>query len=55
MTGTYAMVSPDGRFFDNTADRLQYTDEILKVGLHAAWQQAVFDADGFATRGGQYD
>lgn len=55
MTGTYAMVSPDGRFYDNTTGRLRYGPAILSAGLGAAWRGISFDPEGFEARGGRYD
>lgn len=36
MTGSYAMVDPAGRFFDNTEGRHTYGKPILEVGMAAA-------------------
>ncbi len=55
MMGSYAMVSPDGRFFDNTCGRHTYSDPILDVGLSAAWAQVRFDRRRFERRGALYD
>lgn len=55
MTGSYAMVDPAGRFFDNTAGRHTYSRPILGVGVDAAWQDVRFEAQRFAARGGEYD
>ncbi len=55
MTGSYAMVDPAGRFFDNTAGRYRYSRSILDVGVATAWQDIRFDARRFEERGGIYD
>ena len=55
MIGSYAMVDPAGRFFDNTAGRYRYSDPILRVGLEPAWKQVTFHEDRFHDRGGVYD
>jgi radical S-adenosyl methionine domain-containing protein 2 len=55
MTGSYAMVDPAGRFFDNSAGRHRYSDPILGVGLKAAWGQVTFHEDRFYDRGGVYN
>ena len=55
MTGSYAMVSPDGRFFDNTCGRHTYSDPILDVGFSPAWAQVRFDRRRFERRGALYD
>jgi radical S-adenosyl methionine domain-containing protein 2 len=34
--GSYAMISPDGRFFDSSSGRHHYSSPILDVGIHAA-------------------
>ncbi len=53
--GTYAMVDPAGRFFDDTAGRHRYSEPILRVGLDRAFGQVAFSMDGFLRRGGDYD
>lgn len=53
--GTYAMVDPAGRFFDDAAGRHRYSDPILQVGLDQAFGQVAFSMDGFLRRGGDYD
>lgn len=55
MTGSYAMVDPAGRFFDNTAGHYRYSRSILSVGIADAWQDIRFDAQRFEERGGIYD
>ena len=55
MTGSYAMVDPAGRFFDNTASKHRYSRPILDVGVATAWQDVRFDPDRFDKRGGHYD
>lgn len=55
MTGSYAMVDPAGRFFDNAAGRHSYGASILEVGAHDAMSAAFIDSDRFAERGGLYD
>lgn len=54
MTGSYAMVDPAGRFFDNVKGQHQYSQTILEVGLPTAWQQVHFDMEQFQQRGGNY-
>ena len=54
MTGTYAMVDPAGRFFDNTLGRHRYSAPILQVGLRAAWEEIAFSISRFEARGGVY-
>ncbi len=55
MTGSYAMVDPAGRFFDNTAGQHHYSRPILDVGVADAWRDIRFDAQRFEERGGVYD
>lgn len=54
MTGSYAMIDPAGRFFDNTAGRHTYSRPILDVGLDKAWADIRFHLDRFSDRGGVY-
>ena len=55
MTGSYAMVDPAGRFFDNVSGRYQYSKSILDVGVEAAWHGVRFDEERFTQRGGRYE
>lgn len=55
MTGSYAMVDPAGRFFDNTAGRHAYSRPILEAGAREAMSDVSIDADRFSQRGGLYD
>jgi radical S-adenosyl methionine domain-containing protein 2 len=55
MRGSYAMVDPAGRFFDNAAGGHRYTRPILDAGIDAAWGQVAFSMDRFERRGGRYD
>jgi len=54
MTGTYAMVDPAGRFFDNVDGSYRYGPPILEVGVEAAWDEVRFDRARFIERGGLY-
>lgn len=53
MTGSYAMVDPLGRFFDNTDGSQHYGRSILEVGLERAWKDIQFYSERFIERGGQ--
>ncbi len=53
--GSYAMVDPAGRFFDNTTGTHNYSERILEVGVLAAIQEVNYDLPKFIARGGQYD
>ncbi|MDC1266688.1 viperin family antiviral radical SAM protein [Crocinitomicaceae bacterium] len=55
MKGSYAMVDPAGRFFENKTGKLQYSEPILKVGVGKAYSQANPDIKKFLDRGGLYD
>lgn len=53
--GSYAMVDPAGRFFDNSAGTHNYSRQILDVGAKEAIQEVNYDLPKFISRGGQYD
>ena len=55
MTGSYAMVDPAGRFFDNTEGRHTYGKPILEVGVAAALKDIEVRVDRFEARKGVYD
>ena len=55
MTGSYAMVDPAGRFFDNAAGRHAYSRPILEAGAREALSDVSIDAERFSQRGGLYD
>jgi radical S-adenosyl methionine domain-containing protein 2 len=54
MKGSYAMVDPAGRFFDNTQGKYNYSKPILEIGARLAIQQMNYDFDKFVLRGGVY-
>ena len=54
MTRSYVMVSPDGRFFDNTNGKHAYSTPILEVGVTRALREVRIDFERFRMRGGQY-
>ncbi len=54
MTGSYVMVDPAGRFFDNTAGAHVYSRFINDVGVEAALQDVSVDPARFRLRGGLY-
>jgi len=53
--GSYAMVDPAGRFFDNTTGTHNYSRKILEVGVLTAINEVNYDLSKFISRGGQYD
>ena len=55
MTGSYAMVDPAGRFFDNTHGKHVYSRPIIEVGADVAFQEVAVDTGKFIARGGLYD
>ena len=55
MTGSYVMVDPAGRFFDNTAGAHAYSRPINEIGVDAALQEVQVDAGRFLLRDGLYD
>ncbi len=55
MRGSYAMIDPAGRFFDNTSGGHHYSEPILHRGVEAAWEQVRFSMERFERRGGRYD
>lgn len=55
MTGSYAMVDPAGRFFDNTNHEHYYSDSILKIGVNEAYSQVCISEEKFINRGGIYN
>ena len=55
MKGSYAMVDPAGRFYDNTTGKHNYSRPILEIGSRLAIQQVNYDFPKFVSRGGIYD
>lgn len=55
MTGSYAMVDPAGRFYDNTTGGHTYSKPILDIGARLAIQQMNYDFSKFVSRGGIYN
>ena len=53
--GSYVMVDPAGRFFDNAEGTHNYSKSILEVGVQAALKTMNYDLDKFLSRGGVYD
>jgi radical S-adenosyl methionine domain-containing protein 2 len=54
MTGSYLMVDPLGRFFDNVDGRLRYSRPILEVGVETALTEVRFEVVRLVARGGVY-
>jgi radical S-adenosyl methionine domain-containing protein 2 len=55
MRGSYAMVDPAGRFFENSTGSINNSDPILKIGVEKAYEMAHPDRDKFIKRGGVYN
>ncbi len=55
MKGSYVMVDPAGRFFNNATGKHHYSNPILEVGCENALEQMNYDALKFEERGGLYD
>ena len=55
MLGSYMMIDPRGRFFDNTRGRYTYGQPILQVGIRDALKSIAIDHTKFVKRGGYYD
>lgn len=53
--GTYAMIGPNGCFFDNSKGTYRYSRPIVTVGIEAAWAEITFSAERFHARQGDYD
>lgn len=54
MTGSYAMIDPLGRFYDNYAGRHMYSHTILEVGVANALAEIHFEIQRLVARGGLY-
>jgi radical S-adenosyl methionine domain-containing protein 2 len=55
MTGSYVMVDPAGRFYNNTTGSHTYSKPILDIGARLAIQQMNYDFSKFVSRGGIYN
>lgn len=53
--GSYAMVDPAGRFFDNSTGKHNYSQPILQVGCQLAIKQVDYSFSKFVSRGGLYN
>ena len=53
--GTYAMIGPNGCFFDNSQGDYRYSRPIVSVGVEAAWAEITFSSERFQQRQGDYD
>ena len=55
MTASYAMIAPNGCFFDSVHGHYRYSRPILKVGLEEAFRDVTFSPEKFMNRGGRYE
>ncbi len=55
MQGSYAMVDPAGRFYDNEMEQYRYSKPILEVGCPEAIKHVNYNLDKFIERGGIYE
>lgn len=55
MTGSYLMVDPAGRFYDNVEGEHSYSRPIIEVGIKEALSDIRFSASKFEARSGLYD
>ena len=55
MTGSYLMIDPLGRFFDDTKGKHTYSRPILEVGVERALEDIDIYPECFAARGGFYE
>ena len=55
MTGSYLMIDPLGRFFDNTRGKHTYSNPIHSVGVQTALAEIRVYPERFIERGGLYD
>ena len=55
MTGSYIMIDPLGRFYDNVDGRYRYGRPILEVGVERAPQDVRIDRETFERRGGRHE
>lgn len=53
--GSYVMVDPAGRFFDNAQGTHNYSKPILAVGIQEAMKTMDYDLGKFLSRGGVYN
>lgn len=55
MIGSYLMMDPLGRFFQNTGKRHTYSKSILEIGVRKAIDEVGWDYEKFLKRGGYYN
>lgn len=53
--GSYVMLDPAGRFFDNQGESYIYSESVLDVEVNSALQEVNYDTSKFIKRGGIYN
>ena len=54
MRDSYCMITPDGRFYQDTNNHHNYSDYVLKIGVLNAFKQVAFSEDKFNQRNACY-
>jgi radical S-adenosyl methionine domain-containing protein 2 len=54
LSGSYLMINPEGKFFDNSKGKYTVSERILKIGVDNALRQIHFDNEKFRIRNGSY-
>jgi radical S-adenosyl methionine domain-containing protein 2 len=54
MRGSYAMVAPNGCFYDNSKGTYIYSRPIIEVGIEEAFSEIAFSIESFKMREGDY-
>jgi radical S-adenosyl methionine domain-containing protein 2 len=52
--GSYIMINPEGKFFDNTKGYYTVSDKIINIGVEQALKEIKYDFDKFIKRDGDY-
>jgi radical S-adenosyl methionine domain-containing protein 2 len=52
--GSYIMIDPEGKFFDNTNGKYNVSESISKIGVEQALKQINFSKEKFIKRNGNY-
>lgn len=55
MYGSYLMIDPKGRLFQNTNGILRYSNPIIEIGINSAIEDLKWNYQRFLKRGGCYD
>lgn len=53
--GSYVMIDPAGRFFDNAKGKHNYSNPILETGIEETYNSMNYDGQKFINRGGIYN